>query len=187
MKERALPVFLVVLISFSATAQSDSSFSKSSWFLSIHSGALLGNKGNGSSLSATVIQGVRYDRFSLGVGLGYDAYNEWRTLPVFVGLGYEFIKRGERSFFFQINTGYSKAWNPSSPLEQFFYSSEDGFFYHPFLGYSLKQEKITLYVTAGYKFQRLNYRRTSQWWGAAPVAKVEQDIERLSVQIGIGI
>lgn len=185
-------VFLVIcafLIPFQAAGQSDSLYSKSSYFLSIHSGGLLGKKGQGSAMTVSLIQGVRHKRFAFGAGIGYDAYTEWRTFPIFGSVAYD-LSKGRNRWFIQFNAGYSKAWNPTREEFGLRYDNKGGSIFHPLFGYRIQKGNIALYMTAGYKFQRL----TSEWterfwgWGNSPNKITEQrDIQRLSVQIGFGL
>ena len=183
---------ILLLLSFSTTfAQADSSYNTSpSWFFSVHSGALLGKNGHGTSATASVLQGVRYKRASLGVGVGYDAYREWRTLPIFAALAYDFVRSPNRAFFVELNTGFSKGWSTAGDESEFIYDSEGGFFYHPQIGYRTHHGRLTIYLAAGYKFQRLQYGETPRsWiWGyPSGSVQVVRDIERLSIQMGIGL
>lgn len=187
MKSRILLSLIIVFSSFSVSAQPDSSFSKATYFNSIHAGGLLGKKGNGSSLTASIIQGIRNKNFAFGIGIGYDAYLEWRTLPVFGSLSYDFAGFRENAFFIQLNAGYSKAWNPLADNDQIVYDGKGGRYIHPLLGYRIHTDKFSLYLTAGYKLQRITYE-TPKWIWGFPTNKVtiERDIERLSVQLGFG-
>ena len=191
MKSRILILlaFIVVFGTFSVSAQPDSSFSKVTYFNSIHVGGLLGKKGNGSSLTASLIQGVRYKNFSFGIGIGYDAYRDWRTLPLFGSVSYDFARIRNNAFFIQLNAGLSKVWNPLEDDDQFVLDDKAGRFIHPLVGYRIQSQKFSLYMTAGYKLQHLAYEHRLRWltWGyAANKVTIEQDIERLSVQLGFG-
>lgn len=180
-----LPVFL--FSSFFASAQSDSTLSDISYFFSVHSGGLLGKKGDGTFFSASGIQGVRYRRTALGVGIGYDAYHEWRTLPFFASFGYDVFSRRNRAFFVQVNSGYSRAWNPHDDEESYILDEEGGYVFHSVAGYRISNGKVSLYFTAGYKIQDLSYTQTSRWssWGPRKIT-TDREVRRFSLQIGIG-
>ena len=140
-------------------------------------------------MSLSTIHGIRHKRFALGIGLGYDVYQEWRTLPLFGSLAYDFFRYRGNSFFIQLNGGYSKAWYSLADEDQFTYKEKGGIFLHPLVGYRIYTPKIDVYLTAGYKFQRLTYDQTPKWWAwGYPRNKitVDRDIERLSIQIGLG-
>lgn len=188
MNYSVLTALLIYCLCFSASAQSDSTASVSA-FISFHAGTLMGKPGKGTSISFTLTPGVQLDRVAILVGTGYDTYATWRTLPVFAGAGYDFFKRPDYVFFVQFHTGYAKAWNIRTGDFTPQYKNEGGYFYHPFIGCRLGPGKAKIYFTAGYKFQNLTYEEDPQpMWGGGQLRKtVVADMERFSVQIGIGI
>lgn len=186
MQSRVLLAFAVSFICISSAAQSDSAVSRSHYFLSVYAGGLLGKKGNGASLTTALVQGVRYQRFALGAGIGYDAYQDWQTLPVFGSLSCDLLKRGNNIFFVQLHAGYSKAWNPFTNEQQISSGLEAGRLFHPLIGYRLASAKLNVSLSVGYKFQRLKYEPTPMWWDWGNKVTVKRDIERLSIQMGIG-
>lgn len=189
MKSRILLSVIIVFSTFSSYAQSDSASSKAHYFYSIHTGGLFGKKNKGSTFTASFIQGIRYKNVSFGVGVGYDAYLDWRTLPMFGSLNFDFDRVKSNAIFIQLNAGYSKAWNPVTGNEQFIYDAKWGRYIHPVIGYRIHTPKFSLYLTTGYKLQRINYEQTPTWWigrNSANKVTVERDIERLTVQLGFG-
>ncbi len=186
----SLASILFMSACYSVFAQSDSTFVRPPWFVSLHSGALAGTVGNGTTASVSATAGVRMRRLSLGVGAGYDTYLEWKTLPVFTALSYDVIRRPDHSFFVQVNGGFSKAWSRQRP-EEMRYESEGGFFLHPLVGYRLHQDKFTFYFSAGYKMQRLTYEDFAGWWRWSQPPGIRRtivrDMERLSVSVGLGL
>jgi hypothetical protein len=183
--------FLVTFIFFSLVAfgQSEPSASKISYFFSVHTGGLLGGRDQGSSFTSSIIQGVRVKKFALGVGLGHDAVASWRTLPVWASVRFDFAKVRLHNFYFQLDGGYAKAWLPSIDEGQFTYREKGGIFFHPQIGYRINADKLKVYLSAGYKIQRIEYEQISTWnWGGGTDKYfVTRDIERVSVQIGFGL
>lgn len=176
----------ILIFSFSVCAQADSSSAKVSYFISLHAGGLLGKKGNGTSLTSTFTNGIRYKRLSAGVGIGYDAYIEWRALPVFASLGLDVARIGSSAFFLELQGGYAKT-NPWANEEPLRYKQQRGSFFHPVAGYRTTSGNLTVYFVAGYKMQDLTYEISPTWWGGWGVKNiVKQDIDRFSIQIGIG-
>jgi hypothetical protein len=186
-------LFIFLACSFFVWAQPDSIPSKKpSYFNSFHAGGLFGKKGNGSGESFSMIHGIRFQKFGYGLGVGYDAYQEWRTVPFFASVNLDFRAVGENTFFVRIDAGYAAAWYPNEDEEPFVYDQQRGPMVHPLLGYRIRSEKFHLYITAGYKFQAINYVRTPRWtwdsgWGGG-LSKmyVGRDIERISLQLGFG-
>jgi hypothetical protein len=191
MSNKAIVLVLLSFAAFSSAAQADSSASAKSWFITLHSGILADKAGGGgSAVTATLVQGVRYRRLSIGIGAGYDVYAGWQTLPVFAGAGYDLLRRGNNAFFLQLNAGYSKAWANTNEVVQMRFKGEGGFFYHPAVGYRIREGRVSLYLSAGYKFQQLNYEQIPVWstWGIGGVRTyVQRNMERVSIQMGIGL
>ena len=189
MNNRIFLALVIALASFSASAQSDT-VSQRSWFVSIHSGVLLGKPGNGTTVTATLMPGIRLGRVAMTVGAGYDAYLQWKTLPVFAGVGYDVYNGRNYSLFVHCNAGYSKGWDSIQEESGFSYKNEGGYFYHPFIGCRVSQGKVDLYLSAGYKFQTLTYEQEPQWgwgWGTGVKSTITAEMQRFSLQIGLGI
>ena len=66
-------VLSLLIFSVSVSAQSDSSSTKASYFLSIQSGGLLGKMGIGASLTTSFMIGIRFKRLSAAAGVGFVA------------------------------------------------------------------------------------------------------------------
>ena len=168
-------------------AQSVPAPPKISYFNSFHAGGLFGKKANGSGESFATIHGVRMNKYAFGIGVGYDAYHEWRTLPVFASLSYDFLPLRDNTFFIQLNGGYARAWSPMEEQSQFNYEDKRGPCAHALLGYRIHSNKFNLYLTAGYKLQEIQYEQTFDWWsGPGSKVYVARDMERVSVQLGFG-
>ncbi|HET9487564.1 MAG TPA: hypothetical protein VFO54_09020 [Chryseosolibacter sp.] len=189
MKSRVLlilPLIITALLffSFEGVSQSDSTHSKATYFIAVHSGALLGERHQGTALSAALIQGVRYRQLHAGVGVGYDAYPDWRTAPVFGSVSFDFPPQRANRFFIQFNMGNSVMWNPMyTENDLMTYEVKDNFYLNPVLGYKIVTEKINVQVSGGYKFQRLEYRLA---WGGSGTTYLRRDIARISLQLGFG-
>ena len=185
----SLLVWLVTASCYSI-AQSDSIVARPVYFYSIHTGGLFA-KENAPSLSISTIHGMRHKRIAVGLGIGYDVYSEWRTMPVFASLSYDMSHSARpNAFFIQLNTGLSKAWVPDLETGDFDFKEKGGTMVHPLLGYRIRTEKFNLYFTAGYKFQILQYEQSPNWWiwgYTSSKTTVNRKVERLSIQIGFGL
>lgn len=192
MNNRLIPVLLIFFVSFPVSAQSDSTTSLMSRFVSIHSGVMLakpglaGKPGTPTSLSITLMPGVRVNRVTMTVGVGYDTYSTWKLVPVFAGVSYDIVKGRNYALFAHYNAGYARAWQLfpgfGSP-----YKNEGGYFHHPFVGFRIQPGGIVLYFSAGYKFQSLIYEQESVWSWSGSKTTTRADMQRLTFQIGIGI
>lgn len=190
MRCKVIAIVIAILGSWPVAAQSDSTFTGTYYFGSLNSGVLFGKKGNGNSFSVSTIHGVRYKRFALGAGLGYDAYPDWNVLPLFASVGYDVVQGRRNALYLQLNSGYSKAWATAANNSQSLYAVDGGYFYHPIVGYRITRDHLTVYFSAGYKFQRLTYEERPGWWTwgtAGSKVTVQRNIERLSLHLGLGI
>ena len=190
--------FLLIGICFSATAQTDStallkkavSKKKITYYNTLLAGGLLGESGKGSGLTLSTTHGVRINRFSIGAGIGFDSYFDWRTVPVFGTVEFDFAQIKKNAFFVQINGGYSDATRINREEWVTDYREYGGPMYSYLLGYKIKAEKFSLYLLAGYKFQEANFSFNPQPWSSfigPPGYSVEEDMNRLVVQLGFGL
>lgn len=189
MRSRVFLVLAISLIQLSVAAQSDSSARKPRYFLSCHAGGLFGKDGNGASLTSSLIQGVKYERFSIGAGVGHDVYIDWRIIPFFGSFSYDLAGRRKNSLFLGLNAGYSKAWNPAFDQLRYAYSRYRGSFFHPLIGYRIANGNLRAYMALGYKFQRLSYEYIIDYfdqWRSDTKVTVKRQMQRLSIEIGIG-
>lgn len=165
-------------------AQPDSTSGKSSGFVSLSAGSMFNEDGFPNS-SVTLMSGVRFDRFTLAVGAGYDLYTDWKTLPIFVGAGWDLVSLQSGAVYLHVNGGYSKAWERTHGEASVVKVGSGGYFVHPMAGYRLRAGKLEICAAVGYKFQRIAYEGYS--WGWVPTRKfIVHDRERLTVELGIG-
>ena len=183
MQSRFIAALTIVWFSFPAEAQPDSSTLRPGYFLSIHSGALVGGKGDGTFFTSSLIQGVRFDRLAVGLGVGYDAYVDWRVIPVFVSLNYDFGRSGSNSLYVQFNGGVARTWAPFLSDMETVYNEEANININPMVGYRVVADKFNLYISMGYKSQVIEYG-----WGYAGGNKtfIRRDIRRAAIQLGFG-
>ncbi|MEX1238398.1 MAG: hypothetical protein WEB30_01725 [Cyclobacteriaceae bacterium] len=180
-----LGILTLLLISIPGAAQRDSVASKPSYFFSLHSGALVGKKEFGTSFTWSLIQGVRHKRFAFGIGIGYDTYSDdWRAMPLFASFTYDYLRIRTNSLYIQLNAGKSKIWNPMLRENEFLYYEHGNIFLNPLLAYRMIGDKFNLYLSAGYKFQMIEYGWS--WGGNGGKTYVGQDTERMVIQMGFG-
>jgi hypothetical protein len=190
MKTKILLSALTLILPSLLSAQNDSLPSPTNslgYFNQFFSGGLLGKSGTGGSLSASTVHGVRYKKLSIGAGLGYDSYGIWRAMPVVASVGYDLHDSGLNRVFLQLNYGHAWTSNIGAQNSGYIYTSSGGRVINPMVGYRVASGKWRMYLMAGYKFQRINYTQTYKWrtWTGDRMT-VEQDMERLSVQLGVG-
>jgi hypothetical protein len=186
-------IFLIVVLSCIKTcAQVDSLAAKRfTYFNNVLAGSLLGKRELGSSLTLSTIHGVRFKNLSVGIGAGYDTYQYWRTMPVFATVIFDVARfKNDNALFFQMAGGHAWAWRAKIENDPYKYREDGGITIQPGIGYRIKTNQWSLYVSAAYKMQRINYERISRWWDwevAGNRTTVEQEINRVSIQIGFGL
>ena len=190
-------LFFLLPISWTTFSQTDSARSekKIQYTNSFLSGGLFGEKGMGNSLTFSTIHGIRFGRWMAGAGLGYDTYSEWNVIPLIGSMSFDFDKIKGNAFYVQFNAGYTKSWQQEPGDGAVRYEEDGGYMINPSVGYRIRVEKYSLYISAGYKFQRINYSYTQPywwWWGGdsptpSSTSYVQQDMNRISIQIGFGL
>jgi hypothetical protein len=186
--------FLVIFIhvAFIVSAQNDSTPVKTKrYFNTFQSGGLFGEKDKGTSFTFSTIHGAQFGPVRVGLGTGFDSYQRWRALPVYSFTSFDFVKIKSNALFVSCAIGYSKAWYREQYDYEPKYSSGEGIVVNPLVGYRITADKWRIYVSTGYKFQRVNYSRTSDYysWSSVPNTSrysVQEDINRIVFQIGFG-
>ena len=153
-------------------------------------GGLMGESGKGSGLTLSTTHGIRTNRFSVGAGFGFDSYFDWKTVPVFGTIEFDFAKIKRNAFFLQFNAGYADAKRINREEWVTEYREYGGEMISYMLGYKIRAEKFSLYVLAGHKFQEANYSYNPQPWSSfssPPNYSVEENMNRFVVQLGFGL
>jgi hypothetical protein len=171
-------------------AQNDSTKHRITYFNSLLTGALIGNNEPGS-LTASTTHGIRYKAITFGGGVGYDSYRDWRTIPLFASLSWDFLRvKKQNAFFIQCIAGYGKAKHFGRQTDLTNYEVHKATTGLAALGYRIVANRWTLYILTGYKIQHINYTTTARWWpfDVPPIqSKVEQKMERFTLQLGFGL
>jgi hypothetical protein len=161
------------------------------YFNNLLMGALLGKKEHGASFTANTTHGIRYKELSAGLGIGYDTFTDWRTMPVYASIGYDILRLKRRDVVFVTFTGgYSWVSRQDRQNDMFLYDAHGGAMVYPMMGYRVFLSRWSAYFSAGYKIQRIGYEQTPRWWGwEIPGNKttVERTMSRFCVQFGLGL
>jgi hypothetical protein len=193
MKNSLTLLFLVVFFS-SAVAQRDSLITKRSVLTYSNSfmiGGLFGEDGSDNTFTAGMNHGIRYGRLATGIGLGFDSYTDWRSIPLYGYVAVDFATIRPNAFYLFVSGGYSKSWYaPGQEDGAPGYDVEYGGNFNAMLGYRIQANQFRIYVATGYKFQRIDYSYTyPYWWDSsrpAPLTSVEMDMNRFVIQLGFG-
>jgi hypothetical protein len=194
MPNKFLSLFILLLSAITLQAQeadSVTSFRKFPYFNALQGGVLTGDEGVGTTPSFTMYHGVRVDRASFALGLGIDQYERWRTVPISFLISYDIIKWDKSAFYIGANAGFSRAhmkfdWQYFENV-----STPHGIMANPVLGYRLSLGKVKLYAAAGYKYQRIRYTYTGEYYyefngNAHTMARIE-NLQRIHVTLGAGL
>ncbi|HYC86222.1 MAG TPA: hypothetical protein VEB86_13410 [Chryseosolibacter sp.] len=187
----------LVILATTARAQGDSVRIDTSrfaltYFNQFTAGGLLGKRENGGhTVSASMIHGVRWKWLSMAAGLSLDSYHEWNIVPVYGSIGLDLGRSPNSGFFVQFSAGPSIVRHIDREFAFVVFKEEGGRMTYPSLGYRIRSEKWSMYVIAGYKFQRIRYTESPEWspeWGPVPYKfNVVRDMERICIQLGFGL
>ena len=142
------------------TADSTALKKRISYFFTLGMGPMIGcnqcqRTGKVASFAASTVHGVRIGkRLFLGAGIGFDSYENWKTLPLFGSASWDlFGKKNKVSV--QLDYGYSFAWINNAAKEYGYKRDRGGEIFNPSLGYRINYGAARLSFSIGYKFQRV--------------------------------
>lgn len=165
--------------------------SKSRYYNSFVIGTLVGcgmcYEGKDFTFSFMTMHGIRVSpAVKLGLGMGMDVYTDWRLFPLVAGVTFDHERR-RNSVYVQVNAGH--AWGRYLLQDNWWgndFTQRGGFTVNPMLGYRMGNERIRIYVQAGYKFQLAQTRAENVWgWGGNTVNR-EYELNRFVFQMGFG-
>jgi hypothetical protein len=177
-----------------AQSKIDSAKFRLHYFGTVLSGIQVGcsncTTGNQLTASAYLINGIQLSkRFAVGIGVGADSYQQWKTMPLFLHLS-EKIAGNKNGLLLQLNTGYAWAWFDRQEYLLPDYKQEGGFMIHPAITYQIGLEKWNVNFSVGYKSQvaRYSWRYTYQTFQGSSYNETiaKNEFNRLVVQIGFG-
>ena len=170
------------------------------YFLSLQTGALVGcnscSNGEGVTTTVSLANGITIGKKArVSVGLGFDSYTGWTTLPAFASLSWDvFGNRDRNALFVQFNYGTSKAWKQKHYLENGFAGAEGRRMLVPQFGYRIKYHNLNVSFVTGVKLQRvLSFYEYPTWhWvdgesrQGTNKSTIRQDMSRLMVTMSVG-
>jgi hypothetical protein len=185
-------VCLFLCVSCQLSAQSDSSSiskNKVVYFNNFLAGGIFGKTENGSGPSFLMTHGVRMNRLALGAGVGFDSYLDWKTMPIIGSVYFDFAKIKRNAFFILFNAGYSNAWRIKEEDPIFDERVRGGEVINSMVGYRIKTNQFSLYISAGHKVQKVQRSYNPTPWSSIPRSKIsiEENMNRMVVQIGFGL
>jgi hypothetical protein len=180
-----------------AQSRTDSSKFRMHYFGMVLSGVQIGCSncvtGNQLTASAYLINGVQLTgRLAVGVGVGADSYQQWKTLPLFLHLS-EKIAGKKNALLLQLNIGHSWAWFDRQEFTLPNYKQEGGLMVHPAITYRIALEKWNVNFSLGYKNQPASYSYRNEWQNFQRFAPnyyyqttIKNEFNRLVIQVGFG-
>ncbi|MBX2966155.1 MAG: hypothetical protein KF845_08420 [Cyclobacteriaceae bacterium] len=164
----------------------------SRYYNSFYAGAMVGcglcYEGKDFTLSLLTMHGLRVSPgVKLGLGVGMDVYTDWRLFPLVAGVTFD-KERRRNAMYLSINGGH--AWGryllPDTSWWVSDFTGRGGFVFNPMLGYRIGNERMRIYVQAGYKHQ-LAYTKSENIgaWGGNTFTR-EYELNRFVFQMGFG-
>lgn len=172
------------------------------YFFNIQTGALVGcndcDKGKEFTFSATTVQGVTIgNKCRAGLGIGFDSYQNWQTLPLYGMVSWDLIgNKNKNALFVQVNYGWAHPWFARDGSYSY-YSSDPftavagGRMFNPQIGYRVSYYNLKLSIVAGYKFQSITYKKQYYYCPACDLLQqsfdeVTQDMNRVQLMMSVG-
>ena len=173
------------------------------YFFNVQAGSLIGcndcGKGKDVTFSVTTTHGVTIGKkLRGGLGIGFDSYANWQTLPVFLSASWDVIgNKNQNAVFLQMNYGWAHPWFVRNNLYNYYQTDpytdvSGGQMINPSVGYRLKYHDLRVSILVGYKYQRLSYKSIPYYSCLACYMlpnqnlEINQDMNRLQVMMSVG-
>jgi len=174
------------------------------YFFNVQAGSLVGcndcSQGKDVTFSMETVHGITVGKkFRAGLGVGFDSYVNWNTIPFFLTASWDLIgNKNKNALFVQMSYGWAHPW-----------FIKDGYYadyaYDPFtnvsgkrlikpsIGYRIKYHDLKLSVLASYQWQRIHYSEgqyVCAWCENYPAPfvtnEITQDMNRVHVMMSVG-
>jgi hypothetical protein len=150
-------------------AEVSASAKKVNYFFNVQVGSLVGcndcDNGKDFTFSAATVHGVSFGKkLRVGLGIGFDSYLNWQTLPLFGQASWDLIgNKNRNALFLQLAYGWAHPWFVKSSayanyLTDPFSSVEGGRMINPQIGYRIKYYDLRIAFSVGYKYQSISYK-----------------------------
>ncbi|HTH57022.1 MAG TPA: hypothetical protein VL728_13320 [Cyclobacteriaceae bacterium] len=174
------------------------------YFFNVQMGTLIGcnNCGQGRDATFTVAttHGVTVGRkLRGGIGIGFDSYANWQTLPVYGSLSWDLIgNRNKSALFLQMSYGWAHPWFVKNNYYNYYTTDpftgvSGGRMLNPSIGYRLKYRDMNLSIGVGYKYQRIFYKADQfyicpacSYYAPDQSMEVTQETNRFQVTMSVG-
>jgi len=175
------------------------------YFFNIQSGSLIGcndcGKGQEVTFSLATTHGITVGKkFRAGLGVGFDTYTNWQTLPISALASWDLIgNKDENALFLQVYYGWAHPWFIRNASNQYYsddpYSGvSGGKMINPGIGYRISYYNLRLAFTVGYKFQRIFYKTNQNgyvcpqcnYYAPFQTSEITQDLNRVQLMMSVG-
>jgi len=182
-------LFFSSMFLFNAVNGQDSSLTEKpiiKYWNSFATGILSGGDNKTLTASLSTTHGIAMHRWRLGVGVGIEGYDGWRTVPIFGSISFDFGKIKNNALYIQTNAGYAFGHRLEKIEGVINEKDEGGLMLNPMLGYRMESERFNVSIAAGYKLQQTEY--SFEWGGWWPYVTTDmtEDFNRFTLQIGVG-
>jgi hypothetical protein len=181
--------FAVTFLSAVSLFGQDSVASRPSTFRywnSFSTGVLLGESEKNLTASLTTTHGIVMKRWRIGVGVGIEGYDDWRTVPLYVTGSFDFGRVNDNWLYLQMNGGHAFA-RYINEIEGASNGEENGgLMLNPMIGYRMNARKFNVSVAAGYKLQRVDYSFDWIWGWPATTTQIDEEFHRFMFQVSVG-
>lgn len=174
---------------------------KTEYYFYFQSGMLVGcnecGRGKEVTFSGAMVHGIKLNkRARLGLGIGYDSFYGYNTVPIFGSASWDLFAK-KNAFFLQLNYGAPlKTWKYTPYDEYGYVKTSSGRMINPSVGYRIRYHDASIALMLGYKFQKIkalyeyeNYvwNPTTQQYLPDPIGStVTQELNRFIVSLSIG-
>lgn len=180
------------------------------YFFNVQSGALIGKAPSGDLIGCTdcgeskeitfstaTIHGITIGKkLRTGLGIGFDSYSDWKTLPLFGSVSWDLLgTKNTHALFIQANYGWSKPWRVKSGWDNPT-SVEGGQMASAQIGYRIKYHDATISLAVGPKTQRVyRYFEYPTYYylsdgtmveGTPSKTTIKEDLGRFMISLSVG-
>jgi len=147
---------------------------------------------HGSSLQLQTINGARFNSWFVGLGVGIDWYYR-RSIPLFVSINRDFLKKEKRSFFLSGNAGINFPWQTDNYHNEWGYDeakSYSGLYWSAGLGYKIGigKDRDALLIQVGYDYKHVTEKVNLSYMifnpETDPNDQFDYHLRRLSFKVG---
>ena len=148
----------------------------------------------GTSFQFQTINGMRFNQWFAGVGIGYDRYRI-RSVPLFLDLRWSLFKKPNTPFVYA-DAGYNFDWPEDRDKDDWLKSDfSGGMYYDAGIGYRIGiGKKQGVVFSGGFSFKKITEKRETRIWCDFPpfcggsestVDRYDFKLRRISIKAGI--